>query len=256
MDQVKIGNFISELRKEKGLTQKQLAEGIGVSDKTISKWECGNGLPEMSSIPVLCEALGVNVNELLSGERLDEAVYSEKAEANMMYLMKETEEHKRKNRGTMVTLVLSMIGVLLPCVITILIANFQLAAILDFPTAIMIAVPTVVILLAAGKGKTFLRAFLLLGQKDRGYTKRQYQEAELALKLASDAALLLGVLSSVLTYVFLFGEWDTMITSTYQGLANIAVASLGIVYGLALYLFFLPLRSRLKTRSNELTENL
>ena len=79
MDQVKVGGFIAELRKEKGLTQKQLAEQIGVSDKTISKWECGNGLPEMSSIPVLCEALGINMNELLSGERLAEEVYSKKS---------------------------------------------------------------------------------------------------------------------------------------------------------------------------------
>ena len=53
MDQKKIGEFIANLRKERGLTQKQLAEEIGVSDKTISKWECGNGLPEMSSIPLL-----------------------------------------------------------------------------------------------------------------------------------------------------------------------------------------------------------
>lgn len=254
MDQIKIGNFIAELRKEKNLTQKQLAENIGVSDKTISKWECGNGLPEMSNIPVLCEALGINVNELLSGERLDETAYSEKAEANMMFLMKETEEHKRKNRGITVTLMLSMIGVLLPCVMTIWITNFQLVAILDLPTLIIIAVPTVIILLASGKGKDFLRAFLILGRKDREYSRTQFFNAELALKLVSDTVLLMGILSSVLTYVFLFGEWDR-ITSVNQGMANIAVASLGIVYGLALDLFFMPLRSKLKSRENELLEN-
>ena len=72
MDQVKIGRFIAELRKEKSLTQRELAELMGVSDRTVSKWECGNGMPEMSMLMPLCQALQINVNELLSGERLSD----------------------------------------------------------------------------------------------------------------------------------------------------------------------------------------
>ena len=104
MDQIKIGEFISNLRKEQELTQKQLAEKIGVSDKTVSKWECGNGMPELSMLPILCEALGINVNELLSGERLAEADYSKRAEENMLHLIRESEEQKKKYTGALLQL--------------------------------------------------------------------------------------------------------------------------------------------------------
>ncbi len=69
MDQVKIGKFISQMRKEKGLTQKQLGEELLISDKTVSKWETGKGMPEVSLMLPLCEKLGINVNELLTGKR-------------------------------------------------------------------------------------------------------------------------------------------------------------------------------------------
>ena len=60
-----------------------------ISDKTISKWECGKGLPELSGIQLLCKSLEINVNELLSGEKLAEDTYSNRAEENMMTLMKD-----------------------------------------------------------------------------------------------------------------------------------------------------------------------
>ena len=73
MDQIRIGRFIAQCRKTGGLTQRQLADGLGISDKTVSKWECGNGLPEVSLMLPLCEALGITVNDLLSGERVAQA---------------------------------------------------------------------------------------------------------------------------------------------------------------------------------------
>ena len=72
MDQITTGKFIAEERKRKGYTQKQLAEILGISDKTISKWERGNGFPEVSLLLPLCEELDVTVNELLTGERVSE----------------------------------------------------------------------------------------------------------------------------------------------------------------------------------------
>lgn len=103
MDLIKIGNFIALLRKEKGLTQVQLADMIGVSDKTISKWERGNGLPDVSLMLPLCDALGINVNELLTGERIADADYKKKAEDNMMNLIKEREENKKKLVNSAIT---------------------------------------------------------------------------------------------------------------------------------------------------------
>ena len=80
MDQEKIGKFIAERRKQMQLTQKQLADKIGISDKTVSKWECGRGLPEVAFMLPLCSSLNINVNELLSGEKLSNESYHEKAE--------------------------------------------------------------------------------------------------------------------------------------------------------------------------------
>ncbi len=96
MDQIKIGRFIADERKRKEYTQKQLSERLGISDKTISKWERGNGFPEVSLLLPLCAALEITVNELLSGERVSEEEYRRKAEENMVNLVKEAQESKKK----------------------------------------------------------------------------------------------------------------------------------------------------------------
>lgn len=84
MDQIKIGKFIAKLRKEKNMTQEQLGEKLGVSFKTISKWETGRGLPELSSLKPLSDILGITINELLSGEKLQKDIYIDKLEENMV----------------------------------------------------------------------------------------------------------------------------------------------------------------------------
>lgn len=96
MNQVLIGRFIADERKRKGFTQRQLAEKLGISDKTVSKWECGNGFPEVSLLLPLCKELDISVNELLSGERVSEQEYQKKAEENMVNLVKEAQESKKK----------------------------------------------------------------------------------------------------------------------------------------------------------------
>jgi len=96
VDQIKIGGFIAQERKRKKLTQQQLADILGISNKTVSKWECGGGMPEISLLLPLCQELEISVNELLSGERLDEEEYRQKAEENMMNFMQEREENKKK----------------------------------------------------------------------------------------------------------------------------------------------------------------
>ena len=96
MDQIRIGKFIAEERKIKKYTQRELADKLGISDKTISKWERGNGFPEVSLLLPLCNELEITVNELLSGERLQEVDYKKKAEENMVNLVKEAQESKKK----------------------------------------------------------------------------------------------------------------------------------------------------------------
>ena len=96
MDQIKIGLFIAKIRKEKGMTQKQLAEELSVSDKAVSKWETGKGMPEVSLMQPLCAALGISVNELLSGERIAEENYKERAEETMVSLLADRQGNIRR----------------------------------------------------------------------------------------------------------------------------------------------------------------
>ena len=70
MDQIKIGKFIASCRKELGMTQAGLAEKLGISDRAVSKWETGKSLPDSGIMLDLCGFLNINVNELLSGERI------------------------------------------------------------------------------------------------------------------------------------------------------------------------------------------
>ncbi|MGN1200792.1 MAG: helix-turn-helix domain-containing protein [Candidatus Caccovivens sp.] len=86
MDLIATGKFIAEKRKEKKLTQAKLAEKIKVSEKTISKWECGNGFPDTSLILPLCQALDISANELLSGKNLSTDDYKINAEKNILKL--------------------------------------------------------------------------------------------------------------------------------------------------------------------------
>ena len=83
MDQIKIGRFIAALRKERGLTQEALGRRLGVTNKTVSRWENGNYMPDIELLVPLGEALGVSVNELLAGERLDDAAFRKQADDNL-----------------------------------------------------------------------------------------------------------------------------------------------------------------------------
>lgn len=126
MDQVQIGKFIAEMRKAQKLTQKQLADALVISDKTISKWECGKGLPEVSLMLPLCEMLHITVNDLLSGERVSEVDYRRKAEENMMDLIKENEENKKKMWLSIICGIITIIAV---CALVIIAAFVELPVI-------------------------------------------------------------------------------------------------------------------------------
>nr|MCR5728494.1 helix-turn-helix domain-containing protein [Lachnospiraceae bacterium] len=113
IDQKKTGLFIAEVRKAKGLTQKQLADEIGVSDKAVSRWETGRGMPDTLIMPELCRTLEININELLSGERLSEDAYSGKAEEHMVDLIRNNEAEKRAGKHTIIGLIMGLIMILL-----------------------------------------------------------------------------------------------------------------------------------------------
>ena len=84
MDPIKTGNFIAQLRREKGLTQEALGNRLGVTNKTISRWENGNYMPDIEMFQVLSEQFGVSINELLSGRRLNENAFRAEADRNII----------------------------------------------------------------------------------------------------------------------------------------------------------------------------
>lgn len=89
MDQKRTGAFIAQCRKEKGLTQMQLAELLGITSQAVSKWENGRGMPDVSLLQPLCDVLCISLNELFSGEHISEEEYKGKAEENITRLFKE-----------------------------------------------------------------------------------------------------------------------------------------------------------------------
>ena len=91
MDQIKIGRFIADCRKKASLTQMQLAEKLGITDKAISKWERGKAMPDSSIMLELCDILGISVNELLSGEEISMENSNQKNEQLLLEMAKEAQ---------------------------------------------------------------------------------------------------------------------------------------------------------------------
>lgn len=97
MDQMKTGRFIAQCRKEKGLTQFQLGEKLGVTDRAVSKWERGLSLPDASIMQDLCDSLDITINELFTGERLEHMEnYNKKVEENLLEMKKREEAQNRQ----------------------------------------------------------------------------------------------------------------------------------------------------------------
>ena len=107
MDTKKIGKFIAENRKAKGLKQKELAEKLGVSDKTVSRWENGNYMPDLSILKPLSEVLGISLNELLSGEYIMQENVAEKAEASIERTLEYSSHKIEKSK---ITVYLTIVG--------------------------------------------------------------------------------------------------------------------------------------------------
>lgn len=95
MDQIKVGRFIAERRKKKGLTQMQLAEMLNITDRAVSKWETGRTMPDSSIMIELCDILEISVNELLCGEVITMDNYKEELEKNLLETVKQKEASDR-----------------------------------------------------------------------------------------------------------------------------------------------------------------
>lgn len=161
MDQIKIGRFIAAGRKEQGMTQVALAEKLGITDRAVSKWETGKSMPDASIMLELCELLKINVNELLSGEKIMVNAYNKQAEENLLTMRKEVEA---KNSQMLWMEYVIGIPALVAGVAMILIAAF-----IDMPTGLMavLIVFALVMILAV--------AFIAVGiEQKAGYYECQH----------------------------------------------------------------------------------
>ncbi len=217
MNAILTGQFISRVRTEKGMTQKELAQKVGVTDKAVSKWETGRGMPDISSLDALCNALDVSVNELLSGEVLPPEFYEKKAEENMKTLIKENEKNTKTNWIQMIlgeVLVIVAFIFLAICIGIKMLGNY-----FDLPSLLyLVLISAGVVLLSRPAGKREIFAAL---QK---------------------AVILAGALAAMvsLIQIFLYAEdMEAIFTS-------VAVALLPIAYGIFLYLLLLPITTHMK----------
>lgn len=117
MNQEKIGNFISELRREKNMTQEQLAQKLKVTDKAVSKWENGRCMPDISLLKPLCDELEITVNELLVGSKVSKEDYNKIADENLIRII------EKQNNNSEIFEKRMMLVLFITAIITMIIIN-------------------------------------------------------------------------------------------------------------------------------------
>lgn len=125
MDQIKIGKFISTKRKEKNITQSELAERLNITDRAISKWENGNSLPDASNMAELCKILEISLNDLFSGEIVDEKENEKKLEKNLLEMTKMKEQRDKELLSIEIFIGVMISIFMLFCIFTASFINMQ-----------------------------------------------------------------------------------------------------------------------------------
>lgn len=247
MDSKKIGTFIANKRKEKQMTQKQLGEALNCSDKLISKWECGNGLPDVSMMLPLCELLEVNINELLSGEHLTQDSYPGKAEENMMNLMKTNENQRKRNIKEMVSGIVLILGFVLILLFFSLTTEHPISFMiyLDRTGILEVLVILILSLWYAGHLKDFKNAFAYMFFEAE--KPQALQNAIMAVTLAEKSLIIGGAFTSVFYIIHVLNETQAMgDTTTFY--ADMAVSLLTLFYGILGVMLLAPIKSRLEKK--------
>ncbi len=148
----KCGEFIAILRKEKELTQKQLADALSVSDKAVSRWETGKGFPDVTSLVNLSEFFGVTVNEVLAGERVPPENLPDLADKNILNAMESNEKHKKQGLIQTVLAIIVFVAVMIPPIVEIIKEIINLKPIIDGDNLIGFTVQIVVSICLVGTG--------------------------------------------------------------------------------------------------------
>ena len=158
MDQQRIGSFIADCRKKKGLTQMQLAELLGITDRAVSKWETGRSLPDASLMMDLCHTLGITLIDLFSGEVVTVSDYNKELENKLLEMTKEKE--KSDKRMLRIEIAIGVMCVVIMLALSMFASYVQMA---DWLRILLIVIGTMPILVAV--------PFLLKIEQTAGYYK-------------------------------------------------------------------------------------
>lgn len=215
MDPIKTGNFIAQMRKKQNLTQKQLADQINVSDKTVSKWETGYRMPDASILLALSAALQVNVNELLAGEAFSSEQFSpeeymKKSERNIVGLVSELNEreqkHKSRSVGTIIGILLILLG--FGSLLGTSLRMGRITDILDLPTLLYLVGLKIVILSVSGWFHDYCNSWRAFFPKKRDLTAKETENAIQATHYAGSLTLALGGLIASLSLFSLLNNMN------------------------------------------------
>ncbi len=143
MNQIKIGKFIADCRKKVNLTQMQLAEKLGITDKAVSKWERGIAMPDTSIMLELCDILHISVNELLCGEKISMENNNQKNEELMLAMAKELEQKSKTVWTSMWAIMIVSMTALLAGIFTVafLVPEGPLMAVLMIALCVVFLIP-------------------------------------------------------------------------------------------------------------------
>lgn len=231
MDQTKIGKFISDMRKKQGLTQKQLAEQLNVTDKTISKWETGYRLPDASILPELSFVLKVDINELLAGEKFSSQEfsheeYAKQSERNIVGLVSELNEFDKRSRsrsiGTIVGI--SLTGLALLLLFAASLQAGRIIDIIDLPTLAYLLGLKFAILSISGWFHDYLNAWKMC-LPGKHLSEEEMEWAMQAVHYADTLTLTLGCLIALLGLFSLLNYMDDL-SLVFPSLSQIVLALL------------------------------
>lgn len=243
MDLQKNGAFIAKSRKEKNITQKQLGEQLGVSDKTVSKWERGNSFPDVELLLPLCKELDLTVNELLVGERIEVEEYKQRAEANMVELIHDNHVEKRRTVRKFASACIWLCAVIIFGIVLLTMADMtgmKIMYYVDGPSFIAMVVITILILASTKKCGLFFKSFSLVFD-DLAEEERINQSIE-SVDLTQKIFLLCGIFLSLFGVIAVLSGNYSNVTKL---LLNLSVALPSTLYGIAGAILLEILKSRL-----------
>lgn len=235
MNQEAIGKFIAICRKEKGLTQKQLAENLNITDRAVSKWETGKSIPDAAIMLDLCKIFDINANELLSGERIAMENYQKRAEENLVELQQKA-YNAQKSSSLLVKLAVLILGVffIVKYGIGSGIPNF-----VDHTSMEFILIPCFLMLLCTGYWRGFLNAFVYLIKREH-CTAEMIRNSANALRLVCNTSLIWGSIGFIISTVNLMRY--RMSNPEFAALCgDISVAVLPLFYALVINAVLMPL---------------